>query len=50
MNATARRLAAYEDLFDLPEHLIGEILHGQLITQPVPPRVTLSALQELARN
>jgi Uma2 family endonuclease len=44
MNATAGRLAAYEDLFDLPEHLIGEILHGQLITQPRPaPRHALSA-------
>ena len=44
MNATARRLATYEDLFDLPEHLIGEILHGQLITQPLPaPRHALSA-------
>ena len=36
MNATARRLATYDDLFNLPEHLIGEILHGQLITQPRP--------------
>jgi Uma2 family endonuclease len=44
MNATAGRLATYEDLFDLPEHLIGEILHGQLITQPRPaPRHVLSA-------
>ena len=32
----AERLAEYRDLFDLPEHLIGEILHGQLITQPRP--------------
>lgn len=36
MNVTARGLATYADLFDLPEHLIGEILHGQLITQPRP--------------
>lgn len=30
------RPAVYEDLFDLPDHVIGEILHGQLITQPRP--------------
>lgn len=36
MTATARKFATYEDLFDLPEHLIGEIIHGQLITQPRP--------------
>ena len=44
MTSTAQRLASYEDLFDLPEHLIGEILHGQLITQPRPtPRHAFSA-------
>ena len=44
MTSTAQRLATYEDLFDLPEHLIGEILHGQLITQPRPaPRHARSA-------
>lgn len=36
MSATARKLATYEDLFDLPEHLVGEIIHGQLITHPRP--------------
>lgn len=36
MNQPAHRLATYQDLFDLPEHVIGEILHGQLITQPRP--------------
>ena len=44
MNAAAQRLATCADLFDLPEHLIGEILHGQLITQPRPaPRHAYSA-------
>lgn len=44
MNTPARRLATYADLFELPEHLIGEILHGQLITQPRPaPRHARSA-------
>ena len=44
MNQPARRLATYEDLFDLPEHLIGEILNGELVTQPRPaPRHALAA-------
>jgi Uma2 family endonuclease len=36
MSRPAERLAEYRDLFDLPEHVIGEILNGQLITQPRP--------------
>jgi Uma2 family endonuclease len=33
---TARKIATYEDLFDLPENLVGEILHGELHTHPRP--------------
>lgn len=47
MSATARKFATYEDLFDLPDHLVGEIIHGQLITHPRPaPKhiVTSSAI------
>ena len=36
MNQPAQRIARYEDLFDLPYHIIGEIIHGQLITQSRP--------------
>ena len=36
MNQPAYRLASYSDLFDLPDHIIGEIINGQLITQPRP--------------
>lgn len=44
MNEPAFQPASYEDLFDLPEHVIGEILNGQLITQPRPaPRHSLAA-------
>ncbi len=32
----ARRLACYEDILALPEHLVGEILHGALHTHPRP--------------
>ena len=28
MNQTARKLATYEDLFDLPENIVGEIING----------------------
>ncbi|MEI7868386.1 MAG: Uma2 family endonuclease [Candidatus Methylumidiphilus sp.] len=36
MNAPARKLATYEDLFDLPENIVGEIINGRLITHPRP--------------
>ena len=36
MSATARKFATYEDLFDLPDNVVGEIIHGQLITHPRP--------------
>jgi Uma2 family endonuclease len=28
--------ATYEDLFDLPEHVVGEIISGRLVTHPRP--------------
>jgi Uma2 family endonuclease len=44
MTRPAERVATYEDLFGLPDNMIGEILHGQLITQPRPaPRHVRSA-------
>ncbi|MEW5823856.1 MAG: Uma2 family endonuclease [Pseudomonadota bacterium] len=36
MSHAAVRFARYEDLFDLPEHLVGEIIAGVLHTQPRP--------------
>ncbi|WP_216360860.1 hypothetical protein [Acidithiobacillus marinus] len=32
----AERLAHYEDLFDLPENVVGEIIDGQLHTHLRP--------------
>ncbi len=32
----ARRQATYEDLFDLPEHVTGQIIDGELYTSPRP--------------
>lgn len=36
MGHPAARPATYEDLFDLPEHLVGEIINGRLVTHPRP--------------
>jgi Uma2 family endonuclease len=36
MNQPVRKLATYEDLFELPENLVGEIINKRLITQPRP--------------
>ncbi len=36
MGFAAERLATYEDLFDLPENLVGEIVNGRLVTHPRP--------------
>lgn len=33
---TTRRPATYEDLIDIPEHLVAEIVDGELITSPRP--------------
>lgn len=44
MNSAASRFANYEDLFDLPETIVGEIIYGQLITHPRPaPRHAVAA-------
>lgn len=32
----ARRRATYEDLLEVPDHLVAEILHGVLVTHPRP--------------
>jgi Uma2 family endonuclease len=43
MGQPAYRTARYEDLLDLPENLVGEIIGGELITQPRPsPRHALA--------
>lgn len=36
MGLAAERFATYEDLFDLPENLVGEIVNGRLVTHPRP--------------
>jgi Uma2 family endonuclease len=36
MSHPARKPAVYADLFDLPDHVVGEIVHGVLHTHPRP--------------
>jgi len=38
LGTTAERMATYEDLLQVPEHLVAEILHGRLVThlRPAP--------------
>jgi Uma2 family endonuclease len=36
METTAERMATYEDLLQVPEHLVAEILNGRLVTHPRP--------------
>lgn len=36
MGLPAAKPATYEDLFDLPEHLVGEIVAGRLVAHPRP--------------
>lgn len=36
MAPPALKPATYEDLFDLPENLVGEIINGRLVTHPRP--------------
>ncbi len=44
MSLPAERFATYDDILDLPEHLVGEIVSGQLYTHPRPaPRHAMAA-------
>jgi len=36
MNEPAKRAARYEDLFSLPDNVVGEIIAGELVTHPRP--------------
>ncbi|GKT07408.1 Uma2 family endonuclease [Desulforhabdus sp. TSK] len=36
MSDLAKKLTTYEDLYDIPENMIGEILNGELIVTPRP--------------
>ena len=38
MSEAAKKRAAYEDLYGLPENVVGEIIDGELVTAPRPSR------------
>jgi len=39
MSSAAEKSATYEDLLAVPEHLVAELIEGQLITQPRPASI-----------
>ncbi len=44
MPSTAKRTATYEDLLQVPDHLVAEILNGRLVTHPRPaPRHAMAS-------
>jgi len=47
MARQARRAATYEDLLAVPEHLVAEILFGELVTHPRPAPLHLGAASVL---
>lgn len=53
MSEPARKIATYQDLHSLPESMIGEIIHGELVATPRPSfahsHVAFNISGELAR-
>ena len=50
MTQHAKRHACYEDLFLLPEHMVGKILGGELYTHPRPAPKHALAYSSLGAN
>jgi Uma2 family endonuclease len=47
MSEPANKRAVYEDLFDIPENMTGEIIDGELIVTPRPSRKHINAASML---
>jgi Uma2 family endonuclease len=47
MGDPAKRNASYEDLLAVPDHLVAEIIHGTLFTQPRPASLHARAASRL---
>ncbi len=47
MSELAKKKATYEDLYNLPDNMIGEIINGELIVTPRPSRRHTSAASSL---
>ena len=50
MPVTARRRATYEDLLAVPDHLVAEILDGELVTSPRPASPQVLAAGRVFRD
>jgi len=48
MGSAAKRRATYEDLLAVPDHLVGEIISGNLVTSPRPGSTHARAAGKLA--
>ena len=47
MSEPARKRATYEDLYNIPENMTGEIINGELVVTPRPSRKHTSAASSL---
>ena len=51
MSIPAECFASYEDLCQVPDHLLAQIIHGQLIVMPRPaPKHALASSSPWARK
>ncbi|MDR3554212.1 MAG: Uma2 family endonuclease [Syntrophobacteraceae bacterium] len=48
MSEPAKKKATYEDLFSVPENMIGEIIDGELVLQPRPSPKHMNAIKALS--
>ena len=47
MSEPARKRATYEDLYNIPENMTGEIINGELVVTPRPSRKHTSTASSL---
>lgn len=50
MNEPARRLATYEDVLAAPEHMVAEVLAGELFLHPRPAKPHAAAASALGEE
>lgn len=50
MSDPAKKLAIYEDLYDIPENMIGEIVNGELLLTPRPAPRHMNAVTILSEE
>lgn len=50
MNEPARKTATYDDLYSIPDNMVGEIIDGELIASPRPSRKHIYATSSLDKE